>query len=333
MRLLFIQIKVVEQTLKKQVGLMLLATLFFSLLYSIAVVKSLELLDIESEWWQQYSFWNKLVRESFGALLIFLIWSAIYLLYHYILRSSKEAIERVKAEKELEIQKLEYEKLNMQCLHQAADLEMQSLRLQMNPHFIFNSLNSINCFILENDKESASEYLTKFSRLIRLILENSKTSLVALEREIEALRLYIELEALRFNNCFDSEINISSCLDAETILVPPLIIQPYVENSIWHGLLHKKGKGHLIIEVFISDGRICYKILDNGIGRAKAMELRSKPVSQHKPMGMRITAERIGLQQHDAATIEIIDLVSVDGAAMGTEVLIRIPLRQQIIEL
>ena len=123
----------------------------------------------------------------------------------------------------------------------------------MNPHFIFNSLNSINRFILQNNRAQASEYLTKFSKLVRMILQNSQASLITLESELESLDLYLNLEALRFNHHFDYNISYPKDLDIEVLKVPPLIIQPYVENAIWHGLMHKEEKGHLDIDVSEED--------------------------------------------------------------------------------
>jgi LytS/YehU family sensor histidine kinase len=119
---------------------------------------------------------------------------------------------------------------------------MQALRAQMNPHFIFNSLNSINRFILQNERVQASEYLTKFSRLVRLILQNYQCALIPLESELESLELYLNLEGLRFNYHFDYKISVPKDLDKSALQVPPLILQPYAENAIWHGLMQKKTK-------------------------------------------------------------------------------------------
>ena len=124
----------------------------------------------------------------------------------------------------------------------ASELEMQALRAQMNPHFIFNSLNSINMFILENNKLQASDYLSKFSRLVRLILQNSQEAFIPLDRELEALRLYLELESLRFEQKFEYKISVNDEVDTTMVKVPPLIIQPYAENAIWHGLMHSFGQ-------------------------------------------------------------------------------------------
>jgi LytS/YehU family sensor histidine kinase len=209
-----------------------------------------------------------------------------------------------------------------------AELEMQALRAQMNPHFIFNSLNSINLFILENNKLQASEYLTKFSRLVRLILNNSREPLIPLERELEALQLYLELESLRFEQRFNYKITVDKNIDTSALKVPPLIIQPYAENAIWHGLMPKKEGGNLDISLYQQEHILVCKITDDGIGRKKAAEYKSKSSSGNKSMGMRITSDRIAiLQNQDLGNsyITINDLVLPDGSPGGTEVLLQIP--------
>jgi ligand-binding sensor domain-containing protein len=214
--------------------------------------------------------------------------------------------------------------------HKVTELEMQALRAQMNPHFIFNSLNSINLFILENNKLQASEYLSKFSRLVRLILNNSRETFIPLEHELEALELYLELESLRFDQRFEYEIEVDSSIDTSEIKVPPLIIQPYAENAIWHGLMNKKDKGHLEISLYQDRKNLFCKICDDGIGREKAADIRSKSTSTRKSVGMHITAERLAmfLDQGESSThISVTDLLLPDGSAGGTEVIITIPFR------
>jgi LytS/YehU family sensor histidine kinase len=161
---------------------------------------------------------------------------------------------------------------------------MMALRAQMNPHFLFNCLNSINSFIMENDPDSASEYLTKFSRLIRLILNNSQPGPVTLASEIESIRLYVEMEAMRFNNRFSYKIDVDEDLEINTIEIPPLLIQPYVENAIWHGLMHRDSKGHLLIQFRQEDRYLCCIIEDDGIGRQQAKLLRSKSHGHPQPV-------------------------------------------------
>jgi LytS/YehU family sensor histidine kinase len=214
--------------------------------------------------------------------------------------------------------------------HRTAELEMQALRAQMNPHFIFNSLNSINLFILENNKLQASEYLSKFSRLVRLILNNSREAFIPLEQELEALELYLELESLRFEQKFEYTIDVEVNLDTALLKVPPLIIQPYAENAIWHGLMNKKDKGHLEISVYREKDNLFCKISDDGIGRKKAAETKSKSSSPRKSVGMHITAQRIAMFQDQGESntcVSVTDIVLPDGSAGGTEVLIRIPFR------
>ena len=231
----------------------------------------------------------------------------------------------------LKLERSEKEKQFAELQHNTAELEMLALRAQMNPEFIFNSLNAINQFILDKNQEQASEYLTKFSKLVRMILQNSQASLITLESELESLELYLDLEALRFEHHFEYKISVPKDLDIEVLKVPPLIIQPYTENAIWHGLMHKEEKGHLEIELFQQDDVLCCKITDDGIGRKKAAELKSKSSTSHKSMGMRITADRIAILQQKKqmdSYITINDLVLPDGSAGGTEVLLKIPVMQ-----
>jgi LytS/YehU family sensor histidine kinase len=198
----------------------------------------------------------------------------------------------------------------------------------MNPHFIFNSLNSINNFILENDRSMASEYLNKFSKLVRLILQNSQASLISLESELESLKLYLELEALRFNYHFAYRITVPKELDIEELKVPPLIIQPYAENAIWHGLMQKEEKGLLDIEVSQENDHLFFKIADDGIGRKAAAKAASKSATRHKSMGLKITADRITMLQSSngmESPVTIVDLFHPDGSGAGTEVFIKIP--------
>jgi ligand-binding sensor domain-containing protein len=209
-----------------------------------------------------------------------------------------------------------------------ADTEMKALRAQMNPHFIFNCLNSINGYIVQQDHTTASLYLTRFSKLIRLILDNSNSKVVTLSNELEALKLYIEMEALRFEKKFSYMVQVDESVRTDSIQVPPLIIQPYVENAIWHGLLHKKTHGHLAVDLrMINDGVLECTITDNGIGREKAQELKSKSVTRNKSLGMKLTEDRLHTLNQFAelnASIEIIDIKNDGGEASGTKVVLKI---------
>lgn len=210
-----------------------------------------------------------------------------------------------------------------------SEVEMQALRAQMNPHFIFNCLNSINRYIVKSDQATASLYLTKFAKLIRLILDNSNSKNVILSNELEALKLYIDMEALRFDKKFSYKIIVDPSVAADSIEVPPLIIQPYVENAIWHGLLHMPTVGHLNIHISLPGSNMLQCVIeDNGIGREKAKELRSKSVTTKKSLGMKLTENRLSLLNKHAelnASVEIIDLVN-DNEAAGTKVILKIPI-------
>ena len=223
---------------------------------------------------------------------------------------------------------------NRSLKQRAADLEMKALRAQMNPHFIFNSLNSINNFILRNEKEHASEYLIKFSKLIRLILENSMYTLISLEKELEALDLYIELEALRFEHSFEHEIRYSNDLDTLSIKVPPLLLQPFVENAIHHGLIPKNAPGHLDIHIREGDDILLITIKDDGIGREQAGILRARTKHMHKSLGLTVTTERINAMTNDnsktPSKLEIHDLVDSSGKAEGTEVHLNLELTMRV---
>jgi len=273
------------------------------------------------------AFWNTWwFRTSAAALLL----GAFYILIRYRTQQRfKLRLERTGKEKQI----AELGQKTAELQQQKIEMEMQALRAQMNPHFIFNSLNSINRFILQNNRAQASEYLTKFSKLVRMILQNSQASLISLESELESLNLYLDLEAVRFEHRFDYKISYPKDLDIEVLRVPPLVIQPFTENAIWHGLMHKEDKGQLDIDVSEENDYLYIKITDNGIGRKKAAELASKSATKHKSMGLRITKDRIAILQKTngaESPIKIIDLEHEDGSAAGTEVIIKMPVIEEV---
>ena len=226
-------------------------------------------------------------------------------------------------------QMLKEERIKGEFRKKLADLEMQALRAQMNPHFIFNSLNSINNFILKNETEEASDFLVKFSRLVRQVLNNSNHKMVSLTDELKALKLYIELEQMRFENRFGYSIEVPYDADPDRILLPPLILQPYVENAIWHGLMHNDSKGRIDIRIEPKGEKIEFRVHDNGIGREKAATFKSKYDSKGKSLGMGITGDRIRLMKdlyNLEAESKVTDLYDNDGTPAGTLVVITIPL-------
>jgi tetratricopeptide (TPR) repeat protein len=224
------------------------------------------------------------------------------------------------------VEKLQIEQKNKEAFQA---VEMKLLRSQMNPHFMFNVLNSINRYVLENNSIEASVYLTKFSRLMRLVLENSRSEKVTLENELAALNLYIELETLRFKDKISYTLNVDPIIDKRFIRLPPLMIQPYVENAIWHGLMHRDEGGCIKIHIAQpNESLLMVEILDSGIGRKAAAALKSKSATDRKSFGMQITSERMSLVKTMYKTdtlIEINDLEDQNGKPLGTRVVLQIP--------
>lgn len=207
------------------------------------------------------------------------------------------------------------------------DLEQKALRLQMNPHFIFNALNSIQGFITENNQPSARKYLSKFARLMRLIMENSAKRTVSLQNEIDVLSDYLELTRLRFPEKFSFRIEVDEQIDAEACEIPPMLLQPFVENAVLHGLAAREADGHIVISFHKKQEMIECVIEDNGVGRKLAME---KKLHSHKSTGMLVTEERLkafGEQNAVKTSLQIIDLFDNFGNACGTRVILEIPMQ------
>ncbi|MEO6812804.1 MAG: histidine kinase [Ginsengibacter sp.] len=208
------------------------------------------------------------------------------------------------------------------------ETKMESLRAQMNPHFIFNSLNSIENFMMKNEKREASDFLNKFSALIRVILESSRIQLVPFNKDFEAIKIYVELEQLRFNYKFSFQTKIDPELLNGDYNVPPLLIQPYVENAILHGLSQSEEKSlELCISVSLKNEYINYIIEDNGIGRAQSGKYKKHNNPNHKSVGIQLTQERIdifSLQQKADGEVSIKDLYDQNNKPCGTQVKVKI---------
>lgn len=206
-----------------------------------------------------------------------------------------------------------------------SEYKMMALRSAMSPHFIFNCLNSIQFFILKNNKKEAVHYLTIFSKLVRNVLNMSTKSMVTLEVELEMVRYYITLEQMRFDNKFEVIFDIEETVDLEDTEVPPLLLQPYVENAILHGLSHKQGKGLLQISIKYEGECLRCVIEDDGVGREYSMIMKEKKpqVLKHKSKGMSMTKERIGLINNSDLELEgvhITDLKDKQNKPVGTRV-------------
>ena len=208
-------------------------------------------------------------------------------------------------------------------------LEQSMLRSQMNPHFLFNSLNSIKLYIINNEKKNAVHYLNKFSKLVRKILEASSLKEIPLAEELETVDLYMNIENIRFSNEIKFEIKVAEGIDPHLVKIPSLILQPFLENALWHGLSSKEGEKCILLEVASErKGFITISIADNGVGREAAEQLKASKVLKRKSVGIDITKERLANFSKDyqnSFDVEIIDLFHEDKAPAGTKVVLSIP--------
>jgi tetratricopeptide (TPR) repeat protein len=267
--------------------------------------------QVEHQQLQLESKNNSILRGVIGGLILLAIGIGWFIGYRQKNRRERELWQQQKMAAE--------NLLNVQTS------ELKALRSQINPHFIFNCLNAVKSLVLQNQNDAASAYVTKFSRLVRLVLENSRSEWITLEQELETLTLYLDIEQMRFNNRFQYWINLENDVDTEGVKLPPMLIQPYVENAIWHGLMHKEGDGNVTISILEKgNNQLVINILDDGIGRKKAMELKSKTATQRKSFGMEISADRIHIINQiykTNAQVTVYDLTDeTTGEATGTRV-------------
>ena len=208
------------------------------------------------------------------------------------------------------------------------ELEKQALQAQMNPHFLFNLMNTIQSFIVSNEGDQAERFLAKFAKLTRLILDGSREGRISVSDEVTSLQLYLELEKLRFENKFNFSIEVDESIDTEFCLIPPLLIQPYVENSILHGMKGIEHKGNILVKMKAKKDQIICTIKDNGIGREKAKEIKNTTNIEHKSVGLLIAKERLQQLNKSIALVELIkikDLKDESNCSLGTKVEIVIP--------
>lgn len=257
-----------------------------------------------------------------GAVIITALLILSSLFYFVSYRSKKQAelvsIELKETQKRLAIEK------------QYRDSELKALKSQMNPHFIFNALNSIQEYILLNKKNLASDYLGKFADLIRTYLHHSDTGAIYLQEEIDSLKIYLDLECLRFEETLSYTFKVMNQLNTETIYIPTMLLQPYVENAIKHGLLHKKENREIDISFAkLANNTIECVIIDNGIGRKKSKEIQAKRSRFHKSFADNATQERLDLlnfEKEEKIGVQMIDLQNKEKIGIGTKVIITIPI-------
>ncbi len=209
--------------------------------------------------------------------------------------------------------------------NQLLELEMQALKARMNPHFIYNAMNSIQSLVMNDEPERAVRYVGKFAKLLRQVLDNSDSALIPLDRELSSLQLYIELEALRLHVDFAYQIEVDNAIQQDEELLPPLVLQPYIENALWHGLSNKQGAKNLNIHIYPQADFLLAEITDNGIGRKKAAEIKSKHAKAAASKGLDITKRRLSiLNNENIEPVAIEDLYDLALNPLGTKVTVRI---------
>lgn len=271
---------------------------------------------IAAPWWAQW--W-------FRALVALAVIASVYVLVRYRVRAvqaraaEEQRIEQEKAALRLKIaeEKAEIERIN----NELARSRLETLQAQMNPHFAYNALTSIQKFILKQDNATANRYLVKFARLMRLFLESSKETFITLEKELELLRLYIEMEQLRFKDKFEVVYEIDRGIGLQQVPVPSMLLQIFVENAINHGLVYKQGQGRLRLAVEQEADAIVCIIEDDGIGRAAAQRIKAQSAGAYKGLGMQLSRERIAYLNRTQSTqiaVQIEDEIAEGGG--GTRV-------------
>jgi sensor histidine kinase YesM len=232
-------------------------------------------------------------------------------------------IKSIEADQRLRKQKAELDNISKQLV----ETQLLALRSQMNPHFIFNALNSIKKFVLSNEVEDADKYLGKFSKLIRWILSTSQNPNISIQKEIDMLSLYLELEKMRFGKKLNYHIDVDESLIEGNNFIPTMIVQPFVENSILHGIMHKESPGEILIAFKDHDDHIEINVSDNGVGRKKAAEVTAAKKKEHISFGIEIIKKRLQSLKRDGedpSGIEIYDLAEGE-KAKGTLIKIFVP--------
>jgi hypothetical protein len=308
--------RILKKPFASQVVLLLVLTIIFSIAGNLGwmlVMIAAGLWKIEGNTLDAWiaDFWEEYLFNLPVLLFMFSAWVLIYFLFHYGALLEKKAAEQLKSK---------YEK-------DFLELEARSLRAQMNPHFIFNCLNSIKALMQEKEIDKGVIYLTTFSKLIRTLFHNADKKEITLYDEIETCKLYLQLEAMRFDEKFSFTVNVDPDMDLKSIYVPALIVQPFVENSIWHGIIPKQTGGYVNLLVTQNDNAVEVVIDDDGIGRGASKQNKAKNRVTHQSKGVNLTQSRLeldGILQQRKLELQAIDKHDEFGNAIGTKVILKI---------
>lgn len=307
MYLTLVKFKITEKTVRTQIIDFLAITLLFGLIEASAWLILIS--QFEHQFFTEPNFWARYIQLYSEMFFLFLTWNFIYFAYHYIKNARKKDKEKIDIQLKL------------------IELKAFALRSQMNPHFIFNCLNSIKALIQEKEDEKAITYLTTFSKLIRTIFQNADKREITLFDEIETCKLYVQMESMRFEKKLNYHFRVDPTVDLKSVMVPSLTIQPFIENAVWHGIMPKEGDGNLIVSVEKKDGEIDCIIDDDGIGRETSMQNKFKAGTLfHESKGVHLTQMRLKVDNklnERNASVEIIDKKDETGNSLGTRVILK----------
>jgi sensor histidine kinase YesM len=313
-KLVILRLGILKKKFERQVIDLSIIAILFSFLGTylwMAIMIKLGFWQIEAEGTgRNSSFLQAYFFNLFPVMLTLSGWVFCYFLYHYVTRARAE-----------EKQKIEYKV-------QMIELEARALRAQMNPHFIFNCLNSIKSLIQDGHQDKSVTYLTTFSKLIRTLFQNADKKEISLYDEIETCKLYLQLEAMRFDAKFSYSINVDEQVDMKSIHIPALIIQPFIENAIWHGIVPKGNGGTVAVHITSKNEVVEISIDDDGIGREASLHNKAKTHVTHNSKGLNLTQSRLELDnslRDRNAQIIFIDKKDEKGTADGTKVIISLP--------
>jgi sensor histidine kinase YesM len=305
MRTALVKLKVTQKSVKSQIIYFLCITLIFAVIDSFAWIGLIS--RFEYRFVSEPNFWGRFIQLCNESFFLILNWNFIYFTYHYV----------------KSVRKKDQAKLEMQ--QKMFELEAFALRAQMNPHFIFNCLNSIKSLIQDHEEEKAVTYLTTFSKLIRTLFNNADKKEISLYDEIETCKLYLQLETMRFDAKFSHSVNVNENIDLKSIKVPALIIQPFIENAIWHGIVPKETAGRVEVNVKQINDSVEVIIDDNGIGREASGQNKSASGLAHQSKGVNLTQSRLDLENRlneTNARLEMIDKKDNNGQSAGTRIIL-----------
>jgi len=307
MKVLIKKTNILKKSFIQQIISSIIIIVLFAALSAMVIFELNKYFNVLNVTERQFPALKGMLSAAFSAAILLGIWSCLYFLYHYVQRIRREEQQRIEAQKNL------------------LELEAKALRAQMNPHFIFNCLNSIKSLIQEDKKDESVTYLTTFSKLIRTLFNNADKKEISLYDEIETCKLYLKLESMRFDAKFSYNVSVNPDLDLRSIQVPALIIQPFIENAIMHGIMPKESDGHLEVSVLQNSNSIDIIIEDNGIGREASIQNKSLIGLVHQSKGVYLTQSRLALDNlitKRQAALKIVDKKNENGTAQGTKAIL-----------